>query len=132
MTSYPHGRRITDRPEHRARLLVIKRENLERLQVQAARHGPLDVPLELQNAIAQLEADIAALEAASQPSGPSDEVVDTLGPTGQYRAMYMAIMGLQAQFVELRTLTLRWMIGLTVAVVSLALVVSMVAVEVWR
>lgn len=132
MTNHPYGRRATDRPEHRSRLLKIKRENLERLQLQAAQHGPLDVPLDVQNGIEQLEADIAALEAASGPSVPSDEVVDTLGPTGQYRAMYAAVMGLQGQFVSLRKLMFRWVVSLTVAVAVLGLAFATLATVVYR
>src|SRR5262245_18494344 len=79
----PWGRRSSDRPEHRARLLEIKRQNLERLELQAAQHSATAVPLRLANEMEQLHADIATLEGATQPVEPSDEVINTLGPTGQ-------------------------------------------------
>lgn len=127
-----YGRRATDRPEHRARLLAIKRENLERLQLQAAEYGPNDVPLKLANDIAQLEADVSALEIATQPAVPSAEVLDSLGPTGQWQAMFRALLDLQAQFVAQRALMRRWLMGLTIAVISLGLALAALAVEVLR
>lgn len=130
MTVY--GRRSTDRPEHRARLLAIKRENLERLQLQAAEYGPNDVPLKLANDISQLEVDVTALEIATQPTVPSAEVLDSLGPTGQWQAMFRAVLDLQAQFVEQRTLMRRWLLVLTVATATLGMALAGLAVEVYR
>lgn len=132
MTPFPYGRRRTDRPEHRKRLLDAKRANLERLELQAAEYGPNDVPLKLQNDIAQLEADVSALEIATQPAVPSAEVLDSLGPTGQWQAMFRAVLDLQAQFVAQRTLMRRWLLTLTIMVISLAMALAALAVEVYR
>jgi hypothetical protein len=128
----PYGRRSTDHPEHRKRLLTIKRRNLEALQLQAAEYGPNDVPLKLQNDIAQLEVDVTALEIATQPTVPSAEVLDSLGPTGQWQAMFRAVLDLQAQFVEQRVLMRRWLLVLTVATATLGMALAGLAVEVYR
>ena len=131
MNTFPYGRRATDSPEHREKLLKIKRENLERLQLQAARYGSVNVPIDLQNAIAQEEADVVALEAADQPTVPSDEVLDSLGPVGQWQAMFRAVLELQRRVVHLEKLNLRWQVGLVVAMAVLAIVVVALAVEVY-
>ena len=132
MSATPYGRRYTDRPEHRRRLLEAKRANLERLELQAAEYGPNDVPLKLTNDIVQLTADVEALEAAALPAVPSAEVLDSLGPTGQWQAMFRAVLDLQAQFVEQRTIMRRWLTWLSVAVCVLAMLLAGLAVEVYR
>jgi hypothetical protein len=132
VNALPYGRRATDRPEHRKKLLEVKRANLERLQLQAAEYGPNDVPLKLANDIAQLEVDVSALEIATQPAVPSAEVLDSLGPTGQWQATFRAILDLQSQVVEQRTIMRRWLTWLSVVVVSLGMALAALAVEVLR
>lgn len=132
MSAPAYGRRFTDRPEHRARLLAAKRANLERLELQAAEYGPNDVPLKLANDIAQLVADVEALEAAALPSVPSAEVLDSLGPTGQWQAMFRAVLDLQQQFVEQRAFMRRWLTWLSVAVLLLGMALAALTVEVLR
>lgn len=132
MSAAPYGRRATDRPEHRRRLLEAKRANLERLELQAAEYGPNDVPLKLQNDIAQLAADVAALEAAALPAVPSAEVLDSLGPTGQWQAMFRAVLDLQQQFIAQRTTMRRWQIGMLVALGVYGLILVALIAEVLR
>jgi hypothetical protein len=47
---------------HHETLLRIQRRNLRALEIQSAQHGPLDVPLHIQGARAELEAEIARLD----------------------------------------------------------------------
>ena len=47
---------------HQEALLRIQRRNLRIVELQAAKHGPLDVPLHIQGARDELKTEVARLE----------------------------------------------------------------------
>ena len=53
---------LVEEISHHETLLRIQRRNLRTLQIQAARYGPLDVPLHIQGALDEVKVEIARIE----------------------------------------------------------------------
>jgi catechol 2,3-dioxygenase-like lactoylglutathione lyase family enzyme len=53
---------LVEEVSHHEALLRVQRRNLRALELQAARHGPFDVPLPIQSALSELRAEVVRIE----------------------------------------------------------------------